>query len=113
MRVPSALLEHTELRKPLRDEVVVSDPSGACERLRDLCRPFHFDLEALVRLDTPVERHRYHGTVLRIAIVGCDEAHVPGHLAHLARRCAYAKGGDVHRAPRIRWRRPVEAGDAA
>ena len=39
MRDPSAAFEDGDLRKPVRDEVVVADGAGAAERPRDACLP--------------------------------------------------------------------------
>ena len=80
MAVPSGILEHADLRKPLRDEVEVADGAGARERARALARPRDLDVDRLARLHRRVERHSITVRSSDVPVVGRDEAEARRHV---------------------------------
>ena len=67
--VPAGVLEHAELRKPLRDEEEVSDCPGPRERAWDPRPPLELDVDGLARGDRRRHRHGEHRPVIEIPVI--------------------------------------------
>ena len=99
MAVPARVLEDADLRKPLREEVVVADRAGARERARHARRPGDLDVDRLAGRHRRGERHLCHRPVVQVAVVGRDEAHGRGDVDRRAARADELQAGDVDPAP--------------
>ena len=111
--VPAGVLEHAELREPLRDEEVVADRAGAIERARHACRPLHDNRDRLTWRDRAWKGHDHHRTVIRIPIVGSDEASRRREIAGWHRQDRHPQAGSSRpscaKSPGGLWRPPERA----
>ena len=73
VRVPAGVFENAQLGKPLRDEEVVADRAGAGEGARHSRRPGQLHGHRLAGRHGHGQRHRQHGAVGPVAVVGRDE----------------------------------------
>jgi hypothetical protein len=73
--VPSAVFEHADLRKPLRDEEVVADRAGPRERSRYVRGPRQLDRDRTAGGDRLGKSRGQHRPVVGVAVIGRDEAH--------------------------------------
>src|SRR3954453_16412218 len=63
MAIPSAVLEYTDLRKPLSDKEEISDCAGAREGSRHVRRPCDLHVDGLARCDRAIQRHFRDGAI--------------------------------------------------
>ena len=73
MAVPSVVLQDAELRKPLCDEVEMSDDAGAIDRPGHMRGPRDLDRGRFTRTDRTRQRHGHHRLVALVVIVRRDE----------------------------------------
>src|SRR5215470_13432433 len=106
--IPSGIFEHTNLREPLAEEVVVIDVAAPSRRQWNLRAPLDVDVHRSIRRNRLWQRHRGNRPVRRIAIVRRNEANVRAQVVTPVQRDV--KGLDVGPTPCIRpWRRTVSA----
>ena len=78
--VPPLVLQHAELGEPLRDEEEVADGAGAREGARHVRRPLDLDGQRAAGRRRLRKRRRQHRPIVRVAIVGRDEAQLTGEI---------------------------------
>src|SRR6188508_1543619 len=99
MAVPAGVLEHADLRKPLRDEEKVSDCAGPRERSRYVRRPCDLDVHCFTRTHCASQRNLRNGAIRGISVIWRDESKLVGQVTAGAVGADDPKVRDVDPAP--------------
>src|SRR5215216_7197494 len=99
MAVPSSILQHTDLREPLRKEVEIPDGSRSRERSRHSRRPRNLNIDSLSRRDRSIEWHLDYRSILRVPIVRRNKTNSRRQVRRRTIRTDSLEAGDVDPAP--------------
>ena len=82
MAIPRVLPPHADLRKPLAHHKEIAFVARALDHFGKLVAKRHAELHRCAGRNGLGQRHLHHGVVVGIVIVGLNELHFAGQIAH-------------------------------
>src|SRR4029077_6414652 len=95
MAIPRAFPPHADLREPLANHEEIAEVASARDDFRELAGKRHSELNVRTRWDRLRKRQLHHGAVFGIFVIGMDELHFAGQVAHACDRDAMKSNGAV------------------